>query len=513
MKKVLFIALSVIFTLCGAVSAQESEKPVYAICVSKSTIEDPEWKEATTLLVQKHSEKFNVQVLGWGGSPLACLEGLKKIQPTYVCFLAKHEEANQIFVQMCHIITRRIDDDPYTDAIWAILTGYDVNDVKRIIAAPDMKVDTCCAGFGLNLNQFKSGVWYSEGTKNHYGIKEADDVYQERKDGPDDTTHAIADAYGKNQLFMTSGHASPRDWQIGYSYKNGYFFSKDGQLYGRTKDKEEFPITHTNSKVYLAVGNCLIGNIADKDTMALAHIHSGGVNMMAGYVQPTFFGYMGWGIRDYYVGQPGRFTAAEAFFANNQAITWHLNRVFPEYLNAYANAQSFIGWKNPMLWNDSTMKQMKLEQKDAVQILPGLPEDEIQKLLTKLFSQEFILGMSFDLNMVALYGDPAWQNPMQSHNKSWKQKLTSKKLDNGKTEWTLTIIPLKGEESFNSVCKEEPTKNGRPIFQFLPKRIKNVVIDENCKDLHATITENFILLPKTDAMSSGKEIVLKFTAE
>lgn len=495
MKKVLFIALSAIFTLCSAVSAQESEKPVYAICVSKSTIEDPEWKEAAALLVQKHSEKFDVKVLGWEESPLKCLGGLKQFQPTYVCFLAKHEEADLVFVQLCHVITRNIDDDPYTDALWAILTGYDVNDVKRIIAAPDMKVDTCCAGFGMNLSQFKSGVWYSEGTKNHYGIKEADGVYQERKDGPDDTTHALADAYGKNQLFMTSGHASQRDWQIGYSYENGYFFSKDGQLYGRTKDKEEFPITHTNSKVYLAVGNCLIGNIDGKDAMVLAHIHSGGVNMMAGYVQPTFFGYMGWGIRDYYVGQPGRFTAAEAFFANNQAITWHINRIFPEYVNA----KGFKG----------AMNQMRM-----IQIIPDLSEEAEKKFADMdKETKEFVFCMGFDLNMVALYGDPAWQNPMKSHNKAWKQKLTSQKLDNGKTEWTLTIAPLNGADSFKSVCKEEATKDGRPIFQFLPKRVKNVVIDENCKDLHATITENFILLPKTDAMSSGKEIVLEFTAE
>ena len=495
MKKVLFIALSAIFTLCSAVSAQESEKPVYAICVSNSTLADSDWSAAVDALKKKHSEKFDVQIVTWDELPIKSLPELQKLQPTYICFVAKYEEANQIFVQFCHITARNLDPDPYTDAIWAILTGYDVNDVNRIIAAPDMKVDTCCAGFGVNLTKFKSGVWYSEGTKNHYGIKEADGAYQERRDGPDDTTHAIADAYGKNQLFMTSGHASPRDWQIGYTYENGYFFSKDGQLYGRTKDKEEFPITHTNSKVYLAVGNCLIGNIDGPDAMALAHIHSGGVNMMAGYVQPTFFGYMGWGIRDYYVNQPGRYTAAEAFFANNQAITWHINRIFPEYVNA----REFTG---------------SLNQMNMIQIMPKMNEDAMKKFSAMDKSdQQFVFCMGFDLNMVALYGDPAWQNAMQSHNKDWKQKLESKKLDDGRTEWTLTIVPLNGKDSFNSVCKEEATKDGRPIFQFLPKRIRNVVVDESCEALHATITDNFILLPKTDAMSTGKDIVLKFTAE
>ena len=54
--------------------------------------------------------------------------------------------------------------------------------------------------------------------------KQADgEVAQEQ--GPDDTTAALAARLndGLTDLFVTSGHATERDWQIGYGYQNGEF--------------------------------------------------------------------------------------------------------------------------------------------------------------------------------------------------------------------------------------------------------------------------------------------------
>jgi len=38
------------------------------------------------------------------------------------------------------------------------------------------------------------------------------------------------------------------------------------------------------------------------------------------YTVPTWYGYAGWGCLDYFLEQPGRYTLAEAFFANTQAL-------------------------------------------------------------------------------------------------------------------------------------------------------------------------------------------------
>ena len=52
--------------------------------------------------------------------------------------------------------------------------------------------------------------------------------------GPDDTTKALVDTLNVDQvqLFVTSGHATERDWQIGFRYRNGQFVSRDGALIG-----------------------------------------------------------------------------------------------------------------------------------------------------------------------------------------------------------------------------------------------------------------------------------------
>ena len=85
--------------------------------------------------------------------------------------------------------------------------------------------------------------------------------------------------------FVTSGHATERDWQIGYRYRNGSFRSKAGQLYGLDTQGRKFPINSPNPKVYLPIGNCLMGNINGKDAMALAWMQS--LGHLAGRPNPV----------------------------------------------------------------------------------------------------------------------------------------------------------------------------------------------------------------------------------
>ena len=72
-----------------------------------------------------------------------------------------------------------------------------------------------------------------------------------------------------------------------------------------------------------------MGHIDGPDAMALAFMNSAGVDQMIGYTVPTWYGYGGWGMLDYFVEQPGRFTLAEAFYANQQALIHRLETYFP----------------------------------------------------------------------------------------------------------------------------------------------------------------------------------------
>ncbi len=348
--------------------------------------------------------------------------------------------------------------------IWGIICGFDSNDALRLTKTQDMVVERALGGTSIALKYFKSGVVFDEGKKNHWVVKKEGEEAVDRNDAPDDTTKAIADELSNAQLFVTSGHASERNWSIGYSYKNGFFVAKDGRLIGVPSNGSPFVIEAQGSKVYLASGNCLLGHIDKPDCLALSMIRNANVDALVGYVVPTWFGYMGWGVQDYYIEQPGRFTVAEAFFANNQAL------------------------------------------------LNVLKDDEAAPEAERMSAQDRT-GMEYDRDVVVHYGDPAWRNALADQKSGWEQTLSSEKNEDGSTLWTLTIAPLQGDQSFKLVDGNGSQRSGRPFFQFFPRDVSNPRVLEG-EEYSPVVTENFILISsKKNKLSTDVPTVVKILTE
>jgi zinc protease len=365
-------------------------------------------------------------------------------------------------------MTRALDDDPYTDVLWGILTGYEAADALRIARHKDpLTVRRAAAGTGLDLGVFDEGRWFSEGEKGAMWEKVPGGA-PEKKKCPDDSTAALVETLNalKPDLFMTSGHATPRDWQIGYSYKNGQFRCKDGQLFGLDLQGKTHPINSPNPKVYLPSGNCLMGLIPDRNCMALAFIHTGGVNQMIGYVVSTWHGYGGWGVRDLFIGQPGRYTLAEAFYANGQALVHQLETRFPNV--ARVNFDRFDLEADPHLLG-RLAHQHRLPDRDA-------------------------LGLLWDRDTVALYGDPAWEARLAPRPLAWDQKLTEKG----------------GVYTFELAANQDCSPT-RPAFVLLPHRVREVQLTEG-GDLRPAIADNLLLLPLPPKLEKGKCLRVVFKA-
>ena len=77
-------------------------------------------------------------------------------------------------------------------------------------------------------------------------------------------------------------------------------------MFGENTRREQFEIKSPNPG-YLPIG-VLMGSISRPDAMALAWMNDVAVMQMLGYTKPTWFGFWGWGVLDYYVEQPGRYT-------------------------------------------------------------------------------------------------------------------------------------------------------------------------------------------------------------
>lgn len=473
MKKIVLAAC-----MAGLVSVTLAEASDYSVVVSLQTNKQPGWQAVVDALLTRHA---NADVLVWENDVSEVLPLLREQHPRHTCFVARSEEASREFVAAVHQLTRQYDKDPYTDTLWGILTGYDAGNALAIAKTDEpLSVKKVASGTELALELCEQGVWYDELVKNKKVSKDIDGTPTEQR-GPSDTTRALADTLttGSADLFVTSGHATERDWQIGFRYKNGTFQSKQGRMFGVPLQGEPFEISSSDPRVYMAIGNCLMGHIDGPDAMALAWMNGLGVRQMVGYTVVTWYGYGGWGVLDYFTEQPGRYTLAEAFHANHHALIHRLDHHFDGITGVSLEPGS---QRLPAVDPNPAGKQLGLSALDC-------------------------RGLLWDRDTVAFYGDPAWEARLPSRPKAYGQKLEVQ----GDT-YTLTITPQMGSRSFEPVNTNGAQRGWRPIVQLLDRRIQNVAMISG-DDLEVVVADDFILVPNPRVVDQNREYVIKFTAQ
>lgn len=425
-----------------AISAEAPRSP-YLVVAKTSTLEDPAWREVVSALQAKH----NASVATYETSVDEVLVALKKEFPRHTCFVTPPGDATRAFIRQVHLLSRKLDDDIYTDTQWGVLTGYDAANALAIAQQKEpLTVSKVGSGTQFAMDMVEDGVWYDELVKNKMVRKKKGGAAETLK-VEQDTTKAIVDTLNdyRPDCFITSGHATESNWQIGFSYQNGSFLCKEGRMFGSDTRKVRHDVKSDNPKVYLAVGNCLMGHVRDRDAMALAWMNSAGVRQMIGYTVETWFGYAGWGCMDYFIEQPGRYTLTEAFLANHHALIYLLD-------------------KSPSR------------------------------------------GLEYDRDVLAFYGDPKWEARMADRPKAWDQSLSEKD-----GTYTFVIKPNRGEATFAPIDTNGSQRGGRPIVEFLPKRLKNIGIVSGA-DLNPVITDDFILIPNPRICDPKRDYQVVFTA-
>lgn len=373
----LLAALPVLFS-CAEI------KPIspvgrYVVAVDTDAAKDANWMRAVSAL----RTKYRATVLTYSAANLeSILPGLRRAAPRYVCFVAKPERAGRALVVAAAQLLRQIDDDPYGDALWGIVTGYDASDALRLVSqSKPLVIQSIATSMGGPhcLDDWKSGFASNESNRNDFWSKVSDSVPVIAQRVEPDPSQALANAFRKIPVdyWATSGHASERNWQIIYNQNAGSLVHQNGNLFFSSSSGKRHPLVSRNPKLYLAAGNCLIGNIDRRDCMATAWIHSGGVTQMLGYTVPTFYGFMGWGTKSFF--ETGRYSAAEAFFLNNQILLWVLGQ------------------------SNAKLRDLKIDPKGNFDIKAFL-----QNLEVKPRGQDET-GMIWDRDTVAFYGDPAWR--------------------------------------------------------------------------------------------------------
>lgn len=436
----------------------------YAIVVRAKTLKDEGWKEVVEALKEKHGGK----VFEYKRKLSKVRKALSEYCPDYICFVAPPGQIikadGEKFVRQIHRLTRKLDKDPYTDAIWGILTGYTSEDALRIAKRKEpLKIRYgLAATAGGWLKFLQEGVGYSEDARRpgRWWKKQKGKIDVEtRDDGPRDTTRSFVKQLnsGKVDIMWTSGHATTGDWEIKFPGGGGQFKSKRGKLYGISAKGKRYKIKSDNPKVYYAPGNCLIGKIDSKNCMALAWIHSGGAYQYLGYTVPTGYGFMGWVVADNFFCLSDKFTFAEAFYVTNQ--------------------QLMFGLKNRRILK---------------------PQD--------------LRGFRGDRDVVVLYGDPAWEARIQSDKNTapprYETSVRIIKKEGKKAEFEFSV-------KFNTKYKFDPNKRSWKValFEFLPVRVRDPEIIDKGKAKKVVITDNFILVRYKGTVKEGTRRSVRFTAE
>ncbi|MFQ5425429.1 MAG: hypothetical protein ACE5F9_15800 [Phycisphaerae bacterium] len=448
--------------------AAAGERGGYAVCVSKETYADAGWKVAANALVSKHHATLIVYP---SGKPSAAVGRLARLAPRYVCFVARPTEVGRRFVMDVHRLTRRLDDDPYVDCIWGIVTGYDAEDAVRIAKteAP-LGVRRLLAGTGTP-EPFVEGVAFSEGEAGVRREKAPGGTVVVKKGPPDTTADIVAGLNaGDVDVVITSGHASERDWQIGFSFHGGQLRCRAGRLFGLDTKGAAHPITTSNPKVYLASGNCLAGHIPDREAMALAWMHSAGVRQLVGYTVSTWFGYVGWGTKDYWVGSQSRLSLAEAFHAAVQADLFELQQFNAG--SAKLNPDSAI------LHNDMGLLE-RFGKKHGI-------------------SDRRNLGLLWDRDAVAFYGDPAWDARLvPATDPAYRVEVTESPRSDGRLRITVAVTA---------------TRDGaidKPVFALLDRRVHDATLPEG---VAAAVADHCVLWKISGPLRRGEVPQLVFTA-
>lgn len=365
----------------------------YAVVASKGVVDDPSWRAVADALVAKYSQQPFKSTLVVS-SPLDAADSLRKVSPRYVAFVVKPYEANAGTVRALHAMMKSLDDDPFTDAVWGIVTGPDADSAMRVAVAAPIHPRTLLSTTGVDHAPFDSATTLSDGyapgcDRAEYRLQDPPvAIFEKRADAPHterivrgDTTHEFAAAWNAldPDLLVTSSHASQRNLEMPFS--TGNIVARGGAFWSLPNRKlidystgladasasaataSERLADPARGKIWIAAGNCLIGDYADNETMAAAMLGFGHVVQFMGYVKTTWFGEIGWETLAQFMERGA--TVGEAWYFAGQNLERKLdlsrnNLTNPQRRGRYWDRDGTVLWGDPAL--DASMEGSRIRQ-------------------------------------------------------------------------------------------------------------------------------------------------------
>ncbi len=370
-------------------------------------------RAAVSRLQQKYANAKSIRLEQADEKTIA--DALRKHGFRYVAFVVAPEDIDRVLVNTLHRATRRVDDDPWGDCLWGIITGATPKDMARVAAARQPLVikrllgttnvgaapfeHSYCITDWTNAPVLKQSGYKEVQTENFKADEGREDLFAEQLEGKEP------------QLIVTSSHAT--QFNLEMPFGKGLIFPANGKFHrltatqmprfgaalgaamkGNTAALDNLAKSlkapairpDKEARVWLAAGNCLFGN-AQKSagSMVVTAMSAYNCQQVVGYTVPSWYGKGGWGTLSLFMGNVDGGSLAEAWFLNNQFILHETQQISPELLK-----QQF---------NDEQMSPFFMQKLHPV----------LRRIRIHPSKAKDAMGLVHDRDVVAFYGDPAWR--------------------------------------------------------------------------------------------------------
>lgn len=401
---------------------QPAEEPAveYTILTTEATMAEMDWADVVNELAKKHADSKICILQELTEETIA--ETLQGTKSRYAACVLRPEEVDRTLVNNLHRATRKVDEDPWGDCIWGIVTGHSPADAMRIAKDDQpLVIKRLLATTNVGHHRFEHSCcitdWTDAPVREQFGYTEPTTVTYPLEPENDKLLSIFAEQLATKapQFVVTSSHATQFNLEMPFSrglifpYSNSFYelpmnqLGKFGQPLGNASrgdyaglkalaaESKAIP-ADGQTRVWLAAGNCLFGNAQrSANSMAVTALSAYTCNQVVGYTVPSWYGEGGWGTLGTFMGNTAGTSLAEAWYLNNQFLLNRTMELNPKLLDVQFNATSFT----PMA------------------IIPQLIDKEIS--MDGLEPKD-VFGLVHDRDVVAFYGDPAWRATLDETN-------------------------------------------------------------------------------------------------
>ena len=391
----------------------------YTILTSTTTMADPAWVAVVEALEAKHPGASICKLESLTEAELAA--ALRSTGARYAACVLRPQEIGRVLVNNLHRAARQVDDDPWGDCIWGLITGYTAADALRIAQAGEpLVIKRLLATTNVGHARFEHSCcitdWTGAPVREQSGYTEPTTTTYPA--GADDKLLGIFGgelSQQAPQFVVTSSHATPFNLEMPFS--RGLIFSHGNRFH--SLPAEDFPHfgsamnsamagdeaelaslagkystiePDSTTRVWVAAGNCLFGNANNSpNSMCVTALSAYTCNQVVGYTVPSWYGEGGWGTLGTFLGNTAGTSLAEAWFLNNQFILHRTQQLHPRLLSLRFDDESINFGSLIGQFMSKGIEVPREQVKDA-------------------------FGLVHDRDVVAFYGDPAWRAQLdESH--------------------------------------------------------------------------------------------------